>query len=114
MHELSVAQSLIRTVLHHLEEKRISRVRRIVIRVGPWSGISADALQFNYELLRGDFTALAAAELTIEEPPVSAICQDCGRTFSGSLLITRCPECQSENFTFSGGDDLVIRYLETE
>lgn len=114
MHEISVAQALIRTVLQHLEGKRISRVRRIVIRVGPWSGICADSLQFNYELLRGDFSALAAAELTIEEPPVTAICQECGRQFSTSLLLTNCPDCQSTRFTFSGGDELNILYLETE
>ncbi|HNW60714.1 MAG TPA: hydrogenase maturation nickel metallochaperone HypA [bacterium] len=113
MHELSIAQALIRAVVRQMQERGITAISRIVVRIGPWSGVMAEALQFNYQLIRKD-TPLASAELLIDEPPLTALCQACGHTATLDLLATRCPACGSEHLTLQGSDELEILRLEID
>jgi hydrogenase nickel incorporation protein HypA/HybF len=71
MHELSIAQSVLRSVLSEMDRRRLSSVKKIHLRIGPWSGVMADAVQFNFDVLRVD-TPLRDAQLVIEEPPPQA------------------------------------------
>ncbi|HOT95733.1 MAG TPA: hydrogenase maturation nickel metallochaperone HypA [bacterium] len=113
MHELSIAQALSRAVIRQMQERGIAHISRIVIRVGPWSGVMAEALRFHYELIRAG-TLLESVDLVIEESPLTALCQACGGRYTLDLLTTRCPDCGSERLTLQGGEDLEILRLEID
>ncbi len=67
MHELSIAMSLIDAVCEELPRlgDRVS-VRRVIVRVGPLSGVACDALAFAFEVAADD-SPIAGARLEIEE-----------------------------------------------
>lgn len=113
MHELSIVQALISAVIRQMQEHNIARISRIVIRVGPWSGVMAEALRFNYEWIRTG-TILETVDLVIKEPPLTALCDTCGGHFTLDLLTAHCPRCGSDRLKLEGGEDLEILRLEIE
>lgn len=67
MHELSIAISLVEAVCDELPQwGRNVTVRRIVVRVGPLSGVVSDALAFAFDVA-AEGTAIAGARLEIED-----------------------------------------------
>lgn len=113
MHELSVAQALIKSVLREVTDRGLGHVNKIVVRVGSWSGIMAEALLFGFETVRLG-TPLGETVLEIEAVFAQAHCQSCGHIFSLEKPVFFCPRCGSEQLSVSGGDDLHIAYLEVE
>ncbi|HPI71786.1 MAG TPA: hydrogenase maturation nickel metallochaperone HypA [bacterium] len=112
MHELSIAQSVIRSVLEEMERRRLSSVKKIHLRIGPWSGVMADAVQFNFTVLCVD-TPLRDVRLIIEEPPPQGQCTQCSHTFPIQAMSLVCPQCGCESVRLQGGDELEIAFLET-
>ncbi len=114
MHELSIAQSIYSTVLREMQQRQRTRVRTIGLRIGVWSGIMPEALEFGFEsIIPG--TPLAEARLQIEEMPLRVRCNDCGTGFTleGGVELY-CPNCSSKDLSLSGGDELEITFIEME
>jgi len=109
---MSIAQSVIATVLTEMDRHRLRSVQKIVLRIGPWSGVLAEAVQFNFDLLRGD-TPLCHAQLVIEETAPQGHCPACERDFAIQELNLMCPHCGCEPVRIQGGDELLIARLET-
>lgn len=65
MHELSIALSLVDAVCEDLTRLGDVSVRRVRVRVGPLSGVVADALSFAFEVAAAE-SAIAGARLDIE------------------------------------------------
>jgi Zn finger protein HypA/HybF involved in hydrogenase expression len=65
MHELSIALSLIDAVCDELPHIGCRAVRSVRVRVGALSGVSADALQFAFDVAI-DGSPLAGARMEIE------------------------------------------------
>ena len=66
MHELSIAQSLVDAVCEELPQLGEGvAVKNVYLRVGPLSGVAADALAFAFEAAVAD-SAIAGARLEIE------------------------------------------------
>jgi hydrogenase nickel incorporation protein HypA/HybF len=67
MHELSIAVSLVEAVCDELPQwGRNVTVRRVVVRVGPLSGVVSSALAFAFDVA-AEGTLIAGARLEIEE-----------------------------------------------
>ena len=73
MHELSIAISLVDAVCDELPRfgDRVS-VRRVLLRVGPLSGVVPDALRFAFDVAAHD-SPIAGACLDIEEAQGAAL-----------------------------------------
>jgi len=111
VHELSIAQSIISHVLQEAEQRRLPPVQKVVVRVGPLSGIFPEALQFGYESLIVD-TPLADTQLEIQEIPLRGKCKSCGLEFSIVDNLFACSQCSSTQIEVVSGADLDIAYLE--
>ena len=69
MHELSIALSLVDTVCDELPRLGSDvHVRRVLIRVGPLSGVVPAALKFAFDVA-AEGSLIAGSELDIEEVP---------------------------------------------
>jgi hydrogenase nickel incorporation protein HypA/HybF len=66
MHELSIALSLIDAVCDELPRMGGVLVRRVHVRVGPGSGVVAEALRFAFDVAVAE-SAIEGAELAIEQ-----------------------------------------------
>jgi hydrogenase nickel incorporation protein HypA/HybF len=111
MHELSIAQSVIDSVLREMAVRRLPSIKKIVLRIGPWSGVMPDSVQFSFDILRTD-TPLCNAQLIIQETFLQAHCRACRHDFEIKEITFACPQCESDQIEIHGGDELDIAYLE--
>ena len=109
---MSIAQSVIATVLTEMNRQNLRSIKKIFLRIGPWSGVLAEAVQFNFDILRND-TPLHNAQLVIEETAPQAHCPACDQDFAIQAMSLICPNCGCEPVRIQGGDELEIARLET-
>ncbi|NDY42597.1 hydrogenase maturation nickel metallochaperone HypA [Dissulfurirhabdus thermomarina] len=115
MHELSLAQGLVRQLLDLCEAHGAGRVCRVVVEVGPFSGVVAASFRFGFEALAATEAALRGARLEIEAPPPSYRCTGCGKVSEAAAPGPpgRCPGCGGRMAPWGGGD-LMLRRVEME
>jgi len=70
MHEVSIAQSLLKIAVENCEKNGYKRIEAIKVKVGRASGIMPDALLFAFDAVKIGSIA-DKASLNIEEIPVS-------------------------------------------
>jgi hydrogenase nickel incorporation protein HypA/HybF len=113
MHELSIALS----ILDIAEEEMRARAGRIVavhMKLGRSCGVVKEALLSAFAMAR-EGTALAEAELVIEEIPLVIHCPACAADGTpASLYELRCPSCGALTHEIVSGQELEIRALEIE
>lgn len=114
MHELGIAEAALQQTLEHARGAGATQVGRIGLRVGEWSGVDADALEFALRaILPGTMAAGAAIE--IERVAAAAYCPECTRDFEpGEDFLFTCPSCQRTCPTLVRGRELALTRLEIE
>ncbi|MDZ7292026.1 MAG: hydrogenase maturation nickel metallochaperone HypA [candidate division KSB1 bacterium] len=113
MHELSIATSIVETVLQEIQRQNLPPVQTIAVRIGALSSVDPEALRFGYEAITPD-TPLANTKLEIEFVPVQAKCRACGQEFAVEDFVFACPLCDSGQIEVMRGEELDIAYLEVE
>lgn len=107
MHELSIAQSIIKLAENALppnEEVQVSAVR---IQVGELSGIEIDPLQFSFSIIKAN-TRLHNATLEIEIVLGEAHCNTCQKPFHLSALGNTCPVCNGYSLQITKGKEMKV------
>lgn len=112
MHELGIAESALRAALAEARIAGAARVARMVLRVGAFSGVDAEALRFAFTAI---LPGTAAEGAVVEIDPVAAVahCPDCRQDFSpdGDLLF-ECPVCGRVSSAIKQGRELELTRLE--
>src|SRR5215469_16025895 len=92
MHELSVALSIL-DLAEEEGQNRGGHVTAIHVKLGRLSGVVREALESAFEMAR-EGTALAQAELVVEDVPLVIHCSACAADQSPvSAYELRCPAC---------------------
>jgi hydrogenase nickel incorporation protein HypA/HybF len=112
MHELSVAQQLVELVSETLADQAPLRVRSVRLRLGPLSGVVAEALLFAYDAATAG-TALQGSTLEIEPVAAAVFCPECRaeRELVGVRLL-RCPLCHTPTPHVVRGRELEVLSVE--
>ncbi len=113
MHELAIAESIVKTAKAEMEKRNLDTINSICVRVGVLSDVVPEALQFGFGAITAD-TSLGNTKLLIEHVPVKGICGGCGVDFEVSDYVFECPECDSRDITLTQGDELDIAYMEID
>ena len=111
MHELSVCQALLAQVTEIATARGVSTVARIIVEIGPLSGVEPALLASAFEIVRAGSCA-ANATLLIETMAVTISCMSCGaesQTRPNRLL---CAACGGYRTRVVGGDELRLRRVE--
>ncbi len=111
MHELSVCLSLLQQVETIAHENNARSVDRIVLRIGPLSGVEADLLRNAYPLAVAGSIA-ENAELVIEDSGVIVQCTECDTESSVPSNRLVCPECGDYRTRLVSGDEMILQRLE--
>lgn len=112
MHEFSIIDSLISTVVKECRNAGFSKVEKVKILVGKASGTMPEALLFAFDVLKKD-TIVSEASLIIEEILVAGHCKSCGNAFTTEeSFILACPFCQSSSLKINSGRELDIAEIE--
>ena len=108
MHELSITQSIVSTVVERMRDAPIKRVK---VEIGQLSGIVPDAVHVCFEMASPG-TTLEGAKLEIVELRGKGRCRDCGNEFETNDPLPLCPSCDSADIELLGGQELRIREVE--
>ncbi|MCU7923639.1 MAG: hydrogenase maturation nickel metallochaperone HypA [Candidatus Thiodiazotropha sp. (ex Dulcina madagascariensis)] len=111
MHELSVCLAMLNQVSDIAERERAANVTRIVIRVGPLSGVVPELLQQAFTIARAG-TIAEQAELLTEEQPVRVQCLRCGSECEARTNRLMCCECGDFRTRLISGDELLLASVE--
>lgn len=111
MHELSIAMSIIELATEEAE-RRQATIEAVHLRLGPLSGVVADALLSSYELACFD-TPLQGSRLVIEQVPIVVYCARCqADRILDSMQLFCCPECGAPCGDIRHGKELEVVALE--
>ena len=113
MHELSVCLALLREVERIAGENNAGRVTRIVVTVGPLSGVEADLLRNAYPLAVAG-TIAEDAEFQIDVAAIVVKCTQCGAESSAKPNRLLCGECGDYRTKLVSGDEMVLQSLELD
>jgi hydrogenase nickel incorporation protein HypA/HybF len=111
MHELSVCQSLLDQVQRIAADHGAERVERILLRIGPLSGVEPALLRNAYPLAAAGSIAEHAV-LDIEPAPVRVHCVTCGAETDAIPNRLLCGECGDWHTRLVSGDEMLLANLE--
>ena len=111
MHELSLMQDTLILATQQARQAGGQRIHRVMMRIGPLSGVVSETLAFAFDVLKKE-TIAADATLEIESVPVRCYCQSCGAEFSPPDLICECPRCHEISTDLRSGREVELTSLE--
>lgn len=113
MHELSLAQGILKVVEDALRHEGAVRVTRLVVEVGALAGVETRALDFALQgLARG--TVLDGARLVLEATPGQAWCLRCSTSIEIASRLDACPHCGGVQIQPTGGTEVTVRDLRVQ
>lgn len=92
MHELSLAQEIVRMVQATAQREHFHRVSTLRLQAGALAGVEVSALRFALDAMVGG-TCLEGACIEIDEPPGAAWCAHCEREVAILTRADPCPVC---------------------
>lgn len=111
MHELSIATNIINVIEEQQREHGFERVSKIHLKIGEFSSVVPEALEFSFGIAaRG--TVAEGAELVIEIIPLMLRCRSCGEEFHSEPYIFVCPNCGGTELEMLSGTELQIDSIE--
>ena len=109
MHELSLAQSMLRIVSEQLGAPR--ELLSATVTIGPFSGVEPEALRFCFTEIAKTM-GFGEPELVINSPVLAAQCGDCGADYEVKSAFDFCPKCSSMNRHLDGGYEFTLDSIE--
>jgi hydrogenase nickel incorporation protein HypA/HybF len=113
MHEMSIADGVLRAVLAAANEHGATRVERVELDVGQMRLVVPEALQMAWQVI-SDGTIAAGSELVADEVPMQARCRECGRQFAPRIDDYLCPGCGQADVDIIAGDDIILKSVVCE
>ena len=111
MHELAVCQSLLGEVARAAAANGSHEVIRIVVAVGPLSGVEGPLLARAFDVARCGTIAEHAA-LEIEAVPVRVRCRICAVETETRANVLLCGRCGSWQVDLESGGELLLQRVE--
>jgi hydrogenase nickel incorporation protein HypA/HybF len=113
MHELSVCLALMKQVERVATDHGARRVERIVLRIGPLSGIEPALLRNAFPLAATGSVA-EGAELEIETGPVRVRCTVCDQESEVPSNRLLCSHCGDFRTRVISGEEMLLQSLELD
>jgi hydrogenase nickel incorporation protein HypA/HybF len=111
MHELALAQNLLKIVCQAAQENGLLKVTGICIVCGEMMGIVPDALQFGFEVSSVS-TVAQGAKLEYKELPALIKCNSCQHQYHWKTYGYSCPQCFHLGGEMVQGYEFYVDYIE--
>lgn len=120
MHELSMADAIVKTVIEVAEKNEALEVLEVTVEIGQMTMLNPEQLKFMLEVLSED-TLLDGAKFNMEVIPIEIECLSCG--FKGEadseevdhyMPIINCLECKQKNFNIIAGQECNVKNIKIE
>jgi len=114
LHELSIAQGILKAVDDTLVNEPAGHVRSVTVTIGELTVVQEDCLQFAFEAITSG-TSKDGVKLIIEFVKPVFRCKECGAEFEpDNGFYTPCPECGKFGVDVVKGNELYVRSLELD
>lgn len=113
MHELSICQGLVKEATRVVGAQPAARVMRIVVAIGPLSGVEAPLLERAFTVARAG-TIAHSALLEMEMIPVRVWCRGCNAETPAAANRLLCGNCGDWKVQLKSGDELILKSVELE
>lgn len=111
MHEMALAEGIVRICEDHAQNAGAQKVAAIWIEIGDLSHVDPDAIAFCFAAVSKG-TMADGARLEIERIPGRAWCHGCGKQVRLTSLTDACPDCGGYQLQVSGGEEMRVREME--
>jgi hydrogenase nickel incorporation protein HypA/HybF len=111
VHELSIAQSLVKLAAEQAAVHGAVRIIALDVVLGALSGLEPDALSFCFPVAARQ-TPCEGAELRLTVSAARGRCAQCGASAEVRDLLEPCARCGSWPLAVEGGDEMRLRSLE--
>ena len=113
MHEMSLADGVLRLIEDSAKVNRFSRVKTVWLEIGEMAGVEAEAMRFCFDsVMKG--TLADGARLEIIATEGRGQCFSCGKTVPIQLRYDPCPLCGGYPVEPTGGLEMRVKELEVE
>jgi hydrogenase nickel incorporation protein HypA/HybF len=113
MHEMSLADGVLRLIEDSAKVNRFSRVKTVWLEIGEMAGVEAEAMRFCFDaVVKG--TLADGARLEIIATEGRGRCFSCGKTVPIQLRYDPCPLCGGYPVEPTGGLEMRVKELEVE
>lgn len=113
MHEFSVTKSLVDLCNAEAEKNNFSKIHKVYLKIGRFTGFSPDSISFYFEHLKTN-TKCQDAEIIFDEVPIRIKCTDCGEENEIEEPILVCPECGKMTIEVISGREFFVESIEGE
>ena len=113
MHELSVCLALMDHVLRTAREHQATRVEKIVVKIGPLSGVEAPLLENAFPIAAAG-TIADEAQFVIEASPIVVACTRCGEESTVTPNKLLCRSCGDFRTRLVSGDEMLLETIELD
>lgn len=113
MHELSVTQHVLDTVLQHAQQHDATCIHDIRLVVGQLASIVDDCVQFYWDII-SEGTIAQGATLHFERIPARMVCESCHHPYLLDDSALACPRCGSSAVLLVAGDEFYIDSIEVD
>lgn len=111
MHELAIAESVVRIASEHARGG--ARVAVVRVAAGHLRQVVPAALAFSFELVAAG-TPVEGARLELREVPAVVRCRACGAHSEQDGFPLRCAVCGGFDVAVTSGEELMVEELEIE
>jgi len=114
MHELYIAQSILKSVKRSLPEGvPAEAVTHVRVEVGQLDAVVSESLIFLFDAIKVE-DGLSRAQLNVTTIPVSCRCRACGQEFTLDLPVFLCPACGSGDTELLSGRGIRLTGISAE
>ncbi len=113
MHEMGLAQNILKLVIQTAQEANAHKVAKIILKVGLFSGVLIESLRFGLEILAKE-TIARGAKIEIIPIPLQIICKSCNNQSIITPQSFLCPCCQSTQVKIISGENLELVSVEVD
>jgi hydrogenase nickel incorporation protein HypA/HybF len=110
VHELAIADSVVRIASRHADGRQVTKV---YLKVGHLRQVVPSALAFSFDLV-AQGTSVEGAELALEEVPATGKCRACGAESQLESFPLQCKACGYSDLEIVAGEELYVESLELE
>ena len=113
MHELGVAQDILKIAFDYAARNNARKITQIDIEMSACANESEDSLRFYIENLTRS-TIAQGARVEIKRMPAQVKCLDCGNEFAAQSPEAECPRCSGYRLRSLVLDDFKLASIEVE
>lgn len=113
MHEVSIAQGLLKIIEETAKKHGSSRVSEVRVRIGELAACVPESLDFAFGVVT-EGTVAEGAKLDIEVVPAKGRCDVCDIDFDVKEVMFLCPQCQQITTHIVSGKELEITEIEID